>query len=104
MTLLSGKSLIWFAISRLISNSSSVMPSEMKIPEIFFTQGTAGRIHWNYVQPKPTKPKEEQPDWNDLTKYDESEENLGKIKNKLYKLEATLQRQGVPIIVFIDDV
>jgi len=74
-----------------------------EIPEIFFTQGTAGRIHWNYVQPKPPKPKEEQPDWNDLSKYDESETNLKQIKKKLYGLEAILQRQESPIIVLIDD-
>jgi hypothetical protein len=74
-----------------------------KIPEKFFTQGIAGRIHWTYVPPQKPKPLDQQPDWNDLTNYNKSKNNLTDIKSKLIKLEKMLQKQEIPIIVLIDD-
>jgi len=73
-----------------------------QIPNLFFSQGIAGRMHW--CSHKIEKPDmDNQADWNVTTNYEQYRENIKGITSKLKKLETTLHNKTSPIVVNIDD-
>jgi hypothetical protein len=73
------------------------------IPDLFFAQGTAGRIHWCFPDTKKPKEIEKQPDWNNYNNFDKYKSEFNEIENKIYDFNDELQALPEPLIVLIDD-
>jgi len=74
------------------------------IPDDFYLQGTAGRLHWVHVKKIRPKPLDEQPALNDTSNIISSEEEFEEITKQLKKLHDYLHNnRSNPIIVYTDD-
>lgn len=71
------------------------------IPEIFFVQGIAGRIHFVHVPPKEPKSLEDEPDWNEYSNLNTFHSKEKVIQDKLKQLRKNLSPYK-PIIIKID--
>lgn len=73
------------------------------IPDYFFVQGIAGRIHWVYVEPIRPKTVEEQADWNNTGNYQKGQKELKEIEKQLNKLNDDLRNLPEPLILKVND-
>ena len=75
----------------------------LNIPETFFAQGIAGRMHWCYISAEHPGKLEDEPDWNKLSNYNEYIDEFDTVNKRLVKLHSQLRDLKNSHRVLIDD-